>query len=71
SLRAALKPRSRFVINIGIAAECLLPHLETNLEMKVGDILMKVENHYRTTESRLDTAYTFIRNGKSETRNGS
>ena len=71
SLRAALKPHSRFVINTGIAAECLFPHLATNLEMKVGDILMKVENHYRTTESRLDTAYTFIRNGKSETRNGS
>ena len=71
SLGAALKPRSRFVIHTGITAECLLPHLETNLEMKVGDILMKVENHYRTTESRLDTVYTFIRNGKTETRNGS
>ena len=32
---------------------------------------MKVENHYLTTDSRLDTAYTFICNGKSETRNGS
>ena len=71
SLRAALKPRSRLVINTGITAEGLLPYLQKNLEMKVGDIVMKVENHYRTTESRLDTAYTFTRDRKSETRNGS
>jgi len=68
SLARALKPGARFVLETGMAAESALPALAENEWMRLGDILLLIHNAYHATESRLDTEYTFIRDGKSDTR---
>jgi len=67
----ALKPGARFVIDTGMAAESVLPALAETEWMRFGDILLLIHNDYCVSESRLDTEYTFIRDGKTETRTSS
>ncbi len=67
-LGAALRPGARFVLDTGMAAESILPELEQNPWWQVDDILLAVENLYVPAESRLDTRYTFVQDGKTETR---
>ncbi len=64
----ALKPGARFVIDTGVAAESILPTLVRNRWFRVGEMLMLSENQYDAAASRLDIQYTFVRNGKAETR---
>ena len=64
----ALKPGARFVIETGMAAESILPSLEERMWYQIEDILMTIEHRYQAQESCLDTEYTFVRAGKSETR---
>jgi len=64
----ALKPGARFVIETGMAAESVLPALAETEWLRMGDILLLIQNDYCVSASRLDTEYTFIRDGKSETR---
>jgi SAM-dependent methyltransferase len=63
-----LKPGSRFVLETGMAAESILPGLQASRWFKIGDIYMLSRNQYHPNEARLDIEYTFIRNGKEETR---
>jgi hypothetical protein len=63
-----LEPGGRFVIDEGAAAESLLPALLRQRWLRVGDILFLSENRYVPEASRLDTDYTFVRDGRSETR---
>ena len=67
----ALKPGCRFALDSGIVAESLLPKPENRRWMQVGDILYLTVNKYDASESRLDTQYTFIRDGQTETREAS
>jgi len=67
----ALKPGRRFALDSGLAAESLLPKLENRRWLQLGDILYLSVNRYEAAESRLDTQYTFIRDGRSETRDAS
>jgi SAM-dependent methyltransferase len=67
-LARALKPTARFVLDTGMAAESFLPHIETKFWVRMDDLILLIENHYEVGESRLDTRFTFLRNGKSETR---
>ena len=65
----ALKPGARFALDpAGAAAESILPNLEARSWYRVADILMLIENEYRAEESRLETRYTFVQNGREETR---
>jgi SAM-dependent methyltransferase len=64
----ALAPGGRFVLHTGTAAECLLPSLVDKRTWQVGDIEMRVANHYVVAESRLDTEFTFIRGGARDVR---
>lgn len=64
----ALRPGGRFVLHTAMAAECVLPNLDRRLWHPVGDMLMLVEHAYDAAESRLDSAYTFVRAGRTETR---
>ncbi|MBV9300952.1 MAG: class I SAM-dependent methyltransferase [Acidobacteriaceae bacterium] len=64
----ALKAGGRFVIETGMAAESILPSLARNRWFRLGDMLMLSENRYDPAESRLDIDYTFVQNGKVETR---
>lgn len=66
----ALKPGGRFVVDTGMAAESilLLPALARNRWYRLGDIFMLSECQYHPAEGRLDSQYTFIREGQVETR---
>jgi len=70
ALSGCLRPGARFVLDTGVAAESLLPNLEEELAMEVGDIQFSVEDHSRALARRLDTEYVFVRDGKTETRSG-
>lgn len=63
-----LKPGARFVIETGMAAESILPKFEERTWYQIADILMTVEHRYQAEESCVDTDYTFVLDGKSETR---
>jgi SAM-dependent methyltransferase len=63
-----LKPDSRFAIETGMAAESILPGLQKTRWFKAGDIYMLSENQYHPREGRLDIQYTFVQNGRVETR---
>jgi hypothetical protein len=64
----ALKPGCRFVLETGMAAESILVQLQKVRWYKIGEIYMLSENNYHPREARLDIQYTFIRDGKAETR---
>jgi SAM-dependent methyltransferase len=68
AIARALKPGSRFALETGMAAESILPALQKARWLRVGDIYMLSENQYQPRESRLDIQYTFIRDGRAETR---
>ena len=63
-----LKPKARFVIDTGMAAESILPGLQSKRWYKIGDLYMLSENQYHPREGRLDIQYTFIRDGITVTR---
>jgi SAM-dependent methyltransferase len=64
----ALRPGSRFVVETGMAAESILPKLQSVRWYQVGDIYMLSANQYHPREGRLDIQYTFIQDGRIETR---
>lgn len=68
AVSAALKPGARFALESGAVAECLLPSFQPRQWYPVGDILMLADRRYVAAESRLDINYTFIRDGKLDTR---
>lgn len=65
----ALKPGSRFVMQAG-AAELVLPRFREREWVQVDDILFLEENSYAPERSCVETKFTFIRDGKAETRPG-
>ena len=68
AIQRTLKPGARFVLDTALTAESLLPELEERTWSPVGDMILLVERQYVVAESRLDTEYTFIAKGKSESR---
>ena len=64
---AALRPGGRLAIDTAMAAESILPNLESQLWMKVGDVMMFVANEYDAATGRLETEYSFLQNGRLET----
>jgi SAM-dependent methyltransferase len=68
ALAAALKPGARFALQTGVAAESILPAFAEREWYKMGDVLMLIANEYDAVHSCLDTHYTFLRNGVTETR---
>src|ERR1700730_1141414 len=68
AIARTLKPGSRFAVETGMAAESIFPSVEKMRWYKVGDIYMLSENQYHPREGRLDIQYTFIRDGRVETR---
>lgn len=67
-LSRALKPEARFIVETGVVAEALLPNFKEREWYQFDDILFTIENHYRADVSCLETKMTFIRDGKTETR---
>jgi SAM-dependent methyltransferase len=65
-----LEPGARFAFDYGTAAECILPRFTERQWAPVGDLYFLEHNRYDVTESCIETTYTFIRDGASETRTG-
>ena len=63
-----LKPGARFALQMGMAAESILPTLLQKRWHRTGDILTLSEARYDVAEGRLDVDYTFVRGGEVETR---
>ncbi|HZM00923.1 MAG TPA: class I SAM-dependent methyltransferase [Planctomycetota bacterium] len=70
ALARALKPGARFAFDYGTAAECILPRFEERHWAPVGDLYFLEHNRYDPVESCIETTYTFVRDGASETRTG-
>jgi SAM-dependent methyltransferase len=66
-----LRPGGRFVMDTGMAAESILPALGKGRWHRLGDMIVLSENRYHPAQSRLDIDYTFIQQGKMETRGSS
>jgi len=71
SLAQALKPGGRLVLDASSNAESRLPSFQQHEWSKIGDFLFLEENEYDHAQGRMITHYTFIRDGKEETRTGS
>ncbi len=68
SVRAALKPGGRLILDTGIVAEALLPAFQPTRRMEVGDLRLDIENHYDLDRGRLETTYHFTRGDRSDSR---
>ncbi|NOS99234.1 MAG: class I SAM-dependent methyltransferase [Phycisphaerales bacterium] len=66
-----LKPGARFVIDTGLAAESVLPHLREREWYEIGGIHFLIQNRYDPATGRLETDYIFHRDGKTDKRHGS
>jgi ubiquinone/menaquinone biosynthesis C-methylase UbiE len=71
SLARALKPGGRLVLDASSNAESRLPNFCQREWTRVGDILFLEENEFDHVSGRMITQYTFIRDGKVESRTGS
>ncbi len=65
-IAAALKPGGRWVINTGMAAECILYHFRERDWMRTPEITVLLHNRYNPGESCLNTEFTFIHDGIEE-----
>ncbi len=68
ALYGCLKTGAKFVLETIMLAESFLVNGAEREWLRVGDMLMLVENHYDIRESCVHTDYTFIRKGKEENR---
>jgi SAM-dependent methyltransferase len=68
ALSRAIRPGGRLVIDTGCAAESILPTLLPQRWHRFDDIIVMSNASYIASASRLDIDYTFIQEGKIETR---
>jgi SAM-dependent methyltransferase len=66
----ALRPGARFALDYGMAAESILPRFREQEQAQFDDILFLENNHYHLPESCIETTYTFVRDGKTQTQTG-
>lgn len=64
----ALKPGARLVIDTGLAAESILPTLQSRRWYQLDDLYLLHETRYLVEESRVQSDYIFLRNGTVDTR---
>ena len=62
----SLSPSRRARLDTGFVAECLLPHFTERRWLKLGDIYYMSQATYDCVGSRIQTEYTFIRDGNVE-----
>jgi len=70
ALARALKPDGRFAMDTGMVAETILPALRDHEETTIGGVRFIEDNTYHPDASCLETRYTFVRDGVSQTRVG-
>lgn len=66
AVASALKPGGRFILDSGAVSESILPTLQTERKLKIGDIDFHSRNNYVAMESRMDITYTFTRGEEQE-----
>lgn len=66
-LANAMKRGARFVLETAATAESLLPSLQRERRIEVGDIIFSSRNRYDATDSRLEIEYSFARGDARET----
>lgn len=71
SVAQSLKPKSRFAIDTSMVAECFFSVFQERRWFPVGDMLFLSHGRYDPASARLETDYTIIRDGKSDTRTAS
>lgn len=62
----SLKAGGRFAMDTGLVAESILPHLQPERVLQIGDISFASRNVYDPVEGRLDITYTFTRDEERE-----
>jgi SAM-dependent methyltransferase len=65
----ALKPGGKFILQAA-AAEVVLPRFKEREWYEIGDMIFAEVNEYSAQRSCVETKFTFIRDGKAETRPG-
>jgi len=71
SVFRALNTGGRFVLDASRVAEVVLPIVREREWVRVGDILFLEENRWDHVHGRMETEYTFVRNGKEEKKTSS
>ena len=71
AVRTTLKPGARFILETPMVLENLLGHIQDRAWWQVGDVHLLVQNLYDHERSRLEIDYTFVSDGRIETRRGS
>ena len=71
AVHEALKPGARFILETPMVLENLLGHIQDRAWWQVGDVYLLVQNRYDQERSRLEIDYTFVADGRVETRRGS
>lgn len=72
AIASALKPGAKFIVDATIA-ESFLPkfHVYERFWVQAGNILLLIRNSYDHVQGRINTEYTFVREGHVEKRPGS
>lgn len=68
AVASSLRPGGRFVLEVSYLAEVLFPALQERAWYPDGDGYCLASRRYDPAEGRLHVAYTFIHNGRVETR---
>lgn len=71
SVARCLKPGGRFVLDTSMVAECFFSLFQERRWMPIGDMIYLSHGKYDPAQARLETDYTFIRDGQSVTRTAS
>ena len=71
AVRSALRAGARFVLETPMISESLLPALQRRPWFPAGDVYLLITNDYDAARGRLDIEYTFVSNGRVQTRRGS
>jgi putative methionine-R-sulfoxide reductase with GAF domain/SAM-dependent methyltransferase len=66
----ALKPGAHFAMHTGALAESVLPNLRDREEARFDDLVFVEENSYHAWESCVETRYSIIRGGVTDSRTG-
>ena len=61
AIAAVLKPGGRFILESGAVSESILPVLQPERRLRIGDLDFHSRNTYNAVESRMDITYTFRR----------
>ena len=66
AVASTLKPGGRFVLESGAVSESILPVLQPERKLQMGDLDFHSRNTYDASDGRMDITYTFTRGSRRE-----